>query len=142
MRKKRLSKSEEQLLQIFWQKNQPLTSVELFELSQATDETSSWSINYIHKMLAALLEQDLLELCGFVKEGKRYIRQFVPRLSKEEYLADILDQQGINTTSLAKIAVALVKKQDEKGGEITQNQLIAELEKMIDEFERLEDKSN
>ena len=54
----------------------------------------------------------------------------------------MLDQQGINTASLAKIAVALVKKQEAKGGDEKHAQLIAELEQMIDNFEQSGDKTN
>ena len=74
--------------------------------------------------------------------GKKYVRKFKPRLTKEEYIADVLDQQGINTSSLAKIAVALVKKQEAKGGDENHDQLIAELEQMIDDFEQSGDKNN
>ena len=101
-----------------------------------------WSINYIHKMLTSLLDKELLEICGFVRSGKKYVRKFKPCLTKEEYIADVLDQQGINTSSLAKIAVALVKKQEAKGGDENHDQLIAELEQMIDDFEQSGDKNN
>ena len=142
MKKRKVSNSEELLLNIFWQENIPLTSVDIFNISQKSMEASSWSINYIHKMLTALLGKEMLEICGFVKEGKKYVRQFLPCLSKEEYIADMLDQQGINTASFAKIAMVLVKKQDEKGADEKRDQLIVELEKMINEFEESKDKKN
>lgn len=129
-------------MHIFWDVGTPLSALDVFEISQKTEDATTWSINYIHKMLTSLLDKELLEICGFVRSGKKYVRKFQPCLTKEEYIADMLDQQGINTASLAKIAVALVKKQEEKGGNEKRDQFIAELEQMIDNFEQLGDKTN
>ncbi len=129
-------------MHIFWNVGTPLSALDVFEISQKTEDTATWSINYIHKMLTSLLDKELLEICGFVRSGKKYVRKFQPCLTKEEYIADMLDQQGINTSSLAKIAVALVKKQEAKGGDEKHDQLIAELEQMIDNFEQSGDKTN
>lgn len=129
-------------MHIFWDAGTPLSALDVFEISQKTEDAATWSINYIHKMLTSLLDKELLEICSFVRSGKKYVRKFQPCLTKEEYIADMLDQQGINTSSLAKIAVALVKKQEAKGGDEKHDQLIAELEQMIDDFEQLGDKTN
>ena len=142
MKKNQLSHSEEMLLHLFWQQEKPLTSTDIFDITQRSPDFSSWSKNYILKMLISLQEKEMLAICGVVREGKKYVRQFSPCLSKEEYIADVLDQQGINTSSLAKIAVALVKKQEAKGGDENHDQLIAELEQMIDDFEQSGDKNN
>lgn len=142
MKRKILSNSEEILMHIFWDAGTPLSALDVFEISQKTEDAATWSINYIHKMLTSLLDKELLEICGFVRSGKKYVRKFQPCLTKEEYIADVLDQQGINTSSLAKIAVALVKKQEAKGGDEKHDQLIAELEQMIDDFEQSGDKTN
>ena len=142
MKKNKLSNSEEMLLHIFWQQGEPLTSTDIFDLTQKSPDLSSWSKNYILKMLISLQEKGMLEICGVAREGKKYVRQFSPCLSKEEYIADVLDQQGINTSSLAKIEMALVKKQEAKRGDKEHEQLIAELEQMIDDFEKSGDKNN
>ena len=129
------------LLHIFWDVGTPLSALDVFEISQKSEDTSSWSINYIHKMLTALMDKEILEICGFVREGKKYVRKFLPCLTKEEYIADMLERQGVNVSSLAKIAMALVKKQDTKEDE-KHDQLIAELEQMIDYFEKSGDKNS
>lgn len=135
MKKKKLSNSEELLLHIFWDVATPLSAIDVFEISQKSEDTSSWSINYIHKMLTALMDKGMLEICGFVRDGKKYVRQFLPCLTKEEFIADMLDQQGVDTASFAKIAIALVKKQQATEGDGKRDQLIAELEQMVDSFE-------
>ena len=129
-------------MHIFWNVGTPLSALDVFEISQKTEDAATWSINYIHKMLTFLIDKELLEICGFVRSGKKYVRKFQPCLTKEEYIADMLDQQGINTASLAKIAVALVKKQEAKGGDEKHDQLITELEQMIHDFEQSGDKTN
>lgn len=135
MKKKRLSNSEETLLNIFWDNGIPLTSLEILPLAKNYPEAANWSINYIHKMLGILEEAGFLTVCGFVKSGKRYARQLKPCISKEEYIAELLAQQGVDTSSFAKIAMALVKKEDKETDSEKYDKLIAELEQMIDIFE-------
>lgn len=138
LQKCKLSNSEELLLHIFWRYSEPLSAQDIFQISQQSPDTLSWSINYIHKMLSALLDKHIIEICDFAKEGRKYVRKFKPTLSKEVFFANMLEQQGVNTASFAKIAVALVKKKNEKEGSKKHDQLIAELEHMINEFEKSE----
>ncbi len=142
MKKNALTHSEETLLNIFWDVGTPLSSLDVFEISQKTEDATTWSINYVHKMLTSLLDKELLEICGFVRSGKKYVRKFQTCITKEEYIADILDQHGVSTSSLAKIAMALVKKQEAKGGDENHDQLISELEQMIDDFEQSGDQNS
>ena len=136
MNKKRLSNSEETLLHIFWDNGVPLTSLEILPLSQNYPDASNWSINYIHKMLGMLEEAGYLTVCGFEKSGKRYVRKLTPCISKEEYVANLLAQQSVDTRSFAKIAMALVKKESKETNNQKYDQLITELEQMIDVFEQ------
>ena len=73
-----LTHSEETLLNIFWDVGTPLSSLDVFEISQKTEDATTWSINYVHKMLTSLLDKELLEICGFVRSGKKYVRKFQP----------------------------------------------------------------
>ncbi len=130
MKKIHLSSSEELLMEIFWQKGTPLSSLELLDLSLESPETSGWGVNYIHKMLTMLQKKNLVEICGFIKEGKRYVRQFCPCLTKEEYIAGLLKQKGVDASSFIKIAMAMVQPAD--SGD---SRLINELEQMLDSFE-------
>lgn len=127
----KLSNSEEILMNIFWRESVPLTSAQLVKLS--TDQ--NWSSNYIHKLLGLLQEKGFLSMCGVTQEGKHYSRQFTPCFDKEQYISKILEDQGVGTASLAKIAVALVKKQAGDKPDDKNVELIAELEKMVEQFE-------
>lgn len=133
MKNYKLSNSEEYLLELFWQENRPLTSVDLVEIATQF----KWSSNYIHKIIGLLQNKGLIEMCGVTKEGKHYIRQFVPSLSKEEYLSEMLLEKGVGTLSFAKIAMSFVKKGTADNEEQTQENLalISELEDIITRFE-------
>ena len=131
MKKCRLSNSEEILLNTLWRAEQPLTSAQLSE--QITE--AKWNTNYINKVLNQLTERGLVRIDGFLQEGRYQSRRFVPCCTKEEYIADMLEEQGVNNALFARIAMALVKKSSKKHTAEQDEKLIAELEKMVDEYE-------
>lgn len=94
-KEKHLTNSEEDLMEIFWEKKEPLTSVEILELSAER----SWNGNYIHKMLRSLLKKDMIKICGTVQCGTQYARQFIPAVTKEEYAAKLVMSKGIEKSS-------------------------------------------
>lgn len=130
VRKNKLSNSEEILMNVFWRENEPLTSSQIVKLCKETH----WSSNYVHKLLGALQEKGYLKVCGIIQEGKHYSRQFVPCFDKEQYISDLLEDQGLSTVSFAKIAMALVKKTSGKQPDAQNEKLIEELEKMVEQL--------
>jgi len=78
-KEKHLTKSEEDLMEIFWEKKEPLTSVEILDISA----DRSWNGNYVHMMLRSLLKKGMIEVCGSVQYGTQYARQFNYRGIKE-----------------------------------------------------------
>ena len=72
-----------------------------------------------------------------VQEGSHYSRQFLPCFDKEQYISDLLENQGVTTASFAKIAVAFVKKAVKKKEHMSEQDtaLLEELEKMIEQYE-------
>ncbi len=125
---KHLTNSEEDLMELFWEKNVPLTSVQISELS--TDR--SWNGNYIHMMLRSLLKKEMITVCGTRQYGKQYARQFIPAITKEEYAAKIVMSKGIDKNSIAAITVAMVNQSDESDDD----ELIQQLEAIIEELKR------
>ena len=68
--------------------------------------------------------------------------RYVPTLTKDEYLAYMLEEQGVNNSLFAHIAVTLFKKDRKQRTPEQDEKLIAELEKMVDEYEaQIEEKS-
>ncbi len=134
MKRLRLTKSEEALMDLFWKEDRPLTSVEIIELLK----DKSWSGQYVHKLLKTLETQGLLTVCGQVQYGSQYARQFKVVLSPEEVAARSIILQGFSKSAIAKIAVALVKETKNSEDNIN-DELVAELEKMLEDYKNRED---
>ena len=118
-------------MNVFWQTPEPLTVSQL-----------SRSKNYIHKVLRWLSAKELIKVVGIAQEGRYQAQQYVPTLTKDEYLAYMLEEQGVNNSLFARIAVTLFKKDKKQRTPEQDEKLIAELEKMVDEYEaQIEEKS-
>lgn len=131
---KHLTNSEEDLMELFWKKKEPLTSVDISEFSA----DRSWNGNYIHMMLRSLLKKGMIEVCGTVQCGTQYARQFVPIVTKEQYAAKLVMSKGIEKNSIAAVTVAMVNevnKADEEG-------LVKQLEEIIQELKNKETKES
>ena len=131
---KHLTNSEEDLMELFWEKKEPLTSVDISEFSA----DRSWNGNYIHMMLRSWLKKGMIEVCGTVQCGTQYARQFVPIVTKEQYAAKLVMSKGIEKNSIAAVTVAMVNevnKADEEG-------LVKQLEEIIQELKNKETKES
>ncbi len=129
---KYLTNSEEDLMEMFWEKNVPLTSVEILEFS--ADRT--WNGNYVHIMLRSLLKKGMIKVCGTAQYGTQYARQFIPAVTKEQYAAKIVMSKGIDRSSIAAVTVAMVNEINNTDGE----SLIKQLEEIIEELKEQEKK--
>lgn len=129
---KYLTNSEEDLMEMFWEKNVPLTSVEILNLS--ADRT--WNGNYVHIMLRSLLKKGMIKVCGTEQYGTQYARQFLPAVTKEQYAAKIVMSKGIDRSSIAAVTVAMVNEVNDTDGE----GLIKQLEEIIEELKEQEQK--
>jgi predicted transcriptional regulator len=78
-----LTPREEELMDMMWEANRPMSRAEL----RAMPVERSWKDNYLPVMLQALEKRGLIQVTGFVREGKTYARQFVPTWSKAELLS-------------------------------------------------------
>ena len=131
---KHLTNSEEDLMELFWEKKEPLTSVDISEFSA----DRSWNGNNKHMMLRSLLKKGMIEVCGTVQCGTQYARQFVPIVTKEQYAAKLVMSKGIEKNSIAAVTVAMVNevnKADEEG-------LVKQLEEIIQELKNKETKES
>ena len=52
----------------------------------------------------------MVQVSGLLQNGRYQSRQFVPCYTKDEFLANMLEEQGVNQALFARIAVALFKK--------------------------------
>ena len=78
-----LTKSELEIMNVFWDAKRPLTRGEILELSV----DKKWKDNSIHILLNRLLAKGALRENGFARSGKSYGRLYMPVLSGKEYYA-------------------------------------------------------
>lgn len=126
IKKEKLTRSEEDLMEIFWEAERPLTSIQLVELG----EDHAWKSSYIHIMLKSLEKKEMITICGAIQYGTQYARQFQPLLTREEYAARVAISTGISEDSIAQVTIAMAKQ---AGNE---ENLISELEKIIQELKK------
>ena len=131
---KHLTNSEEDLMEIFWEKKEPLTSLDILDISAGR----SWNGNYIHMMLRSLMKKGMIEICGTVQCGTQYARQFTPVITKEQYAARLVLSKGIEGNAIAAVTVAMVNEineADEEG-------LVKQLEEIVQELKNKNTKEN
>lgn len=116
-----LTKSEEQLMSLFWDRSIPMTSVEIVQMNIKP----TWTNGLVHNMIRSLLKKGMLQECGTVRYATQYARQFQPVMTKEEYAAKLALSVGILKKDVSKVIAALTK---ETGKD---SEVIEELEEII-----------
>lgn len=125
-----LTPNEEIVMDFFWNHDDPLTSREI-----VSQNTKGWGVEQVSNMFRSLEKKGMIRCCGKVNGkvstgGKAQpVRQFIPLVSREEYLTNFIISKGISTGLLHKMSVALVE-------EIGNQEVIEELEKIIQELEK------
>lgn len=100
-----LTKSEQQIMEIFWQADHPMAQTEV--VSTCVDR--KWKERSIFSMLNSLMEKGVLKEVGFVRSGKTYARTFEPAMSHAEYLAEVVSQQ-LPSNQFPELLAAMLKK--------------------------------
>lgn len=77
-----LTRSEMEIMDVFWAENTPLSRSDLLEHKDKT-----WKDSSVHILLNGLLQKGVIREAGFVRRSKTYGRTFVPTLTREEYFA-------------------------------------------------------
>lgn len=124
-----LNKREEELMNILWAYNEPLTQNEMAERL----EEQGWNSVTLFKTVQSLSGAGYLQVVGLEKSAKTYARKLIPAISKEEYYTSILMKNGLDSGSLANITAAFIgvskKSEKEKNTEV-----IAKLEEIIEKL--------
>lgn len=100
-----LTKSEQQIMEIFWQADHPMAQTEVV----TTCVDRKWKERSIFSMLNSLMEKGVLREVGFVRSGKTYARTFEPAMSHAEYLAEVVAQQ-FPMEQFPELLAAMLKK--------------------------------
>ncbi len=102
-----LTKSEMEIMDVFWAKKTPLSRSDLIE----NGEEKSWKDSSIHILLNGLLKKGIIREEGFVKRSKTYGRTFLPTMSREEYFAATIYSHR-NQPNFVKLMEALLSRED------------------------------
>ena len=112
-----LTKSEMQIMDVFWEAAEPLSRSDLLERS----EHKSWKDSSVHILLNGLLQKDMIREVGFVKRSKTYGRTFLPNMTREEYFAAVVfsyrhkpDAVGLVKALLSRKELTQQERQDIK----------------------------
>ena len=121
-----LTLREEELLNILWEMNEPLTTGEMVERL----EKDGWNPATLFKTVRSLSDRGYLKITGLEKNAKSYSRKLAPAMTKEEYYAGIMMKRGLDISSIADITAAFLgvagKSDEERDAEV-----IAKLEEVI-----------
>ena len=102
-----LTKSEMQIMDVFWEAGEPLSRSDLLERS----EHKSWKDSSVHILLNGLLQKDMIREVGFVKRSKTYGRTFLPNMTREEYFASMIFSFR-HKPQIVGLMEALLKRED------------------------------
>lgn len=82
----RLNESEMKVMQIIWNAGHPITGQQV--LGQITEQyKGSWHPRTIYPLMRKLSEKGMIRDVGSARVGKVYARQFLPAISRPEYMA-------------------------------------------------------
>lgn len=80
-----LTRSEREIMDVFWESEDPLSRAELLKKSV----NKSWKDSSVHILLNGMLQKGVIREAGVVKCSKTYGRTFLPTLTREEYYAEL-----------------------------------------------------
>ena len=110
---KELTKSEEQMMDIFWDSKEALTSVDIVKMQVK----ATWTNGLVHNIIRSLVQNGYLKECGMEQFGRQYARKLMP--------AKLMIQKSEGKSSVKQILVALAKESEDM------EQVIEELEEII-----------
>lgn len=76
---KELTKSEEQMMDIFWDSKEALTSVDIVKMQVK----ATWTNGLVHNIIRSLVQNGYLKECGMEQFGRQYARKLMPALTRE-----------------------------------------------------------
>ena len=102
-----LTKSEREIMDVFWESEDPLSRADLLKKSV----NKSWKDSSVHILLNGMLQKNVIREAGFVKRSKTYGRTFEPTLTREEYFAATIFSHR-HKPQIVGLFAALLKRED------------------------------
>lgn len=117
----RLTKSENEIMELMWKEGHPLSRSEIIDLTP--DRT--WKPSSIHILLNSMLEKSAIEVAGFVQSTKNYARTFTPCVSSDAYaVMQIKNSPAFSQNSVPSLLTSLVE-------DVTDLDILGQLEDII-----------
>lgn len=132
-----LTAREEELLNILWEMNEPLTAGEMVERLEA----DGWNQVTLFKTVRTLSDRGYLKVTGLEKSAKSYARKLAPAVTKEEYYTEVMMERGLDSSSIANITAAFLGVAD-KGDKERDAKVIAKLEEIINTLRKAGESKN
>ena len=110
-----LTRSEMEIMDVFWDAEDPLSRSDLLERS----EGKTWKDSSVHILLNGLLQKEAIREAGFVKRSKTYGRTFRPTMTREEYFAATVFSHR-HKPNIVGLVAALLSREDITPEEMSQ----------------------
>ena len=136
MKKKVMDKREQKIMQILWEHQDDIQGLSVVDFEELTvgDKLSRPSI---FKALQSLMDKEYIEVSGLEQVGTVYARRYIPKISREQYAAILLADNGIRSSSLGSLALAMIgNDRDDEPDKSKDDELISELEAVIETIKR------
>lgn len=102
-----LTKSEEEIMYLLWDLDEPLTSSEI--VKKAVNKT--WKKSYINLLINSLLRKDMIKVVGVKQMTKNYARTFVPTMTKDAYaIKQISDRPNFADSDIPTLFSELIER--------------------------------
>ncbi|MBR1702976.1 MAG: hypothetical protein IJ716_13685 [Lachnospiraceae bacterium] len=138
MEKQIMDKREQRIMDKIWEQTDVKNSVSVTELEElfAGEKMSKVSI---FKAVQSLLQKGYIGVEGLELSGTVYARKYEAQITREQYAAIVLANGGIRTSSLGSLVLAMIgNDRDDMPNETKDEELIAELEKVIERIRNRE----
>lgn len=117
----RLTKSENEIMELMWKEGHPLSRSEIIELTPER----TWKPSSIHILLNSMLEKNAIEVAGFVQSTKNYARTFTPCVSSDTYaIMQIKNSPAFSQKSVPFLVTALVE-------DVTEPDILKQVEDIV-----------
>ncbi len=118
----KLTKSENEIMDLMWKENRPLSRSEIIELTP--DRT--WKPASIHILLNSMLEKKAIEVAGFVQSTKNYARTFVPSVTADAYaIMQVKNSPIYDQESIPNLVSSLLD-------DVTDTEILAQIEDLLE----------
>lgn len=125
---RKLTSKELQVMEAFWDSEEPLTSVDLFK----SHEADGWSRNFVQNAVARLARKEFIEHCGMARCNTQYARMFKPRITREEYSTVLMADLNVSPDKLTDIVIHFARK-DKR---VSKSKLIGQLKEALNALRR------